>query len=496
MQSFMPSLYIWLSSALLYSLLKLSASKPLSQSREKLVLLISFDGFRWDYLNRGLTPTFNKFASDGGKANYTIDAFITKTFPNHYTLVTGLYEESHGIVANDIYDPILHERFSLGNLDPKWWSQNGQEPIWITNQRQGGSSGVVDYPGMDVKFDGMLPNFEYDAYNETVPFNERIDFTVELFSNESINFAALYFHEPDRTGHLFGPDSKEMNETLKLCDDTMNYLIQKLKDADLYDKINIIVTSDHGMASTDLSQTIFAVDYLNGTVYPYFTTDNNPVLGIWPYNTSHVDPLYQAMKKAPHISVYKKDEIPKEYHYRNNVRIPPIVAVADEGWMLRNLMVNFSNLNPVKGDHGYNNSLMSMHPFFLVHGPAFHPGSICPPFSSVDVYPLMCHLLGIKPRPNNGTLKIVQQLLKEFKKGPRGTPDTGIDGRHNDYFTVGIAFACVLVMLAIVLVTGMCLRQRKYRQTQRIYHTLDDGIDSEDEEIFEDHDKMLPSTNI
>lgn len=268
-----------------------------------LVLLVSFDGFRWDYLSRGLTPTFNELASNGGKANYTIDAFITKTFPNHYTLVTGLYEESHGLVGNHMYDPVLNETFVFGNTDPRWWSQSGQEPVWITNQRQGGHSAVLDFPGMDVPFNKMLPDFEYATYNESLPFNDRSDLAVDLLSNGSVNFVALYFSEPDKTGHLSGPFSKEMNETLRRCDANLKYLIDKLEEKNVLSKVNMIVTSDHGMAEVDDKKKIYASEYLNITAHPYFTVENNPVLGIWP-NESEYESVYIGLGPVPQRVVH------------------------------------------------------------------------------------------------------------------------------------------------------------------------------------------------
>ncbi|PIK33351.1 hypothetical protein BSL78_29837 [Apostichopus japonicus] len=395
-----------------------------------------------------------------------------------------------------MYDPILNETFGLQNLEPIWWSQNGQEPVWITNQRQGGHSAVLDFPGMDVPFQGMLPEYEYIKYTESIPFNDRSDLAVALLANGSVNFVALYFSEPDKAGHSYGPFSKEMNEMLGICDKTLEYLLDRLEAEDILDKVNIILTADHGMTPVSINKTIYAMDYLNGTAYPYFTVENNPILGIWPNKSEHLDPLYEAMQKAEHVKVYKKEEIPEQYHYKNNVRVPPIVVVADEGWMVVGSRDFKTHYGGVKGMHGYNNSFLSMHPMFIVHGPAFKKGAVSKPFNSVDVYPLMCHLLGIKPRPNNGTLDTVKYLLSVHGTPPSNEED-GSDGRqHSQYFSVGIAFAVVIALLAIVLLTGMCLQQRSYRKEELTYHTLNDGLDTEDEEVFEDGDQMLPNTII
>ena len=231
------------------------------------VLLISFDGFRWDYLdlvkkaNRS-TPHFDSLVQNGVKAKWVKNVFITKTFPNHYSIVTGMYEESHGVVGNEMYDPVFNETFHLSNMtqerDPKWWNNGSQgaggEPIWVTNQKDEQSlerrwSGVMFWPGSSAKVRGMHP-FHYMDYDGRLPNKTRIDKVVTWFSapEDPINLGLLYFSEPDGLGHKVGPDSAKMIDMIVELDGLVGYLIEQLKSHGLFEKMNIIITSDHGMA--------------------------------------------------------------------------------------------------------------------------------------------------------------------------------------------------------------------------------------------------------
>ena len=256
----------------------------LEHPKKPLVLFISFDGFRYDYLTKTDTPNFDKLIAKGVQADYMIDAMITKTFPNHYTLVTGLYEESHGIVGNVMHDPVLDRDFWIGDsssLDPVWWKDG--EPIWITNQKQNGHSGAFNYPGSNVNITGVYPTYHLPTYEEDLPYDERVDMVVPLFANGSINLGILYFSEPDHSGHQYGPDGHQMLKVIQRCDNTVGYLIEQLEKYKIYDKINVVITSDHGMAETNLvGKTIILADYVDTKCCLF--QSNNPLVFIWPHN--------------------------------------------------------------------------------------------------------------------------------------------------------------------------------------------------------------------
>ena len=284
-----------------FGLLMLSGAK--GHADHPLLLLISFDGFRWDYLHKVKcegknTPNFDYLTENGVFVDDGVkNAYITKTFPNHYTIVTGLYEESHGVIDNKMYDPIAKRYFSIDNkndTEDVFWFDNGAdnyagypEPIWLTNQKPQGKfprrTGVMFWPGSEAK--GMTPDI-YRRYNSSVPNKTRIDNVVNWFSAEDnpINLGLLYFSEPDHSGHKFGPDSEVMIDLIVELDKLVGYLIQRLKDVKLWHKMNIILTSDHGMAEVD--DGIYLDDHVDEALYTEISC--GPVCSILPAEGSVV----------------------------------------------------------------------------------------------------------------------------------------------------------------------------------------------------------------
>ncbi|CAH1800214.1 unnamed protein product, partial [Owenia fusiformis] len=393
------------------------------KEEQTLTLLISFDGFRYDYLSKvSKEGNFKKLQEKGTTVKDGVfNSFITKTLPNHLTIVTGLHEETHGMVANSYYDPNLKEKFDIqdpkGQSDRDFWDTVGAEPIWTGNQKQNDSSemtrrsGVYMWPGGLVAFENILP-FHRVEYNFSIPLRDRIDTVLDWFlsDNYPINFCALYYPEPDSTGHHSGPESENIRKMLKYLDDGLGYLLQQLEKHKLLHRMNIILTSDHGMAPASNDSIIALSDYVDTELIDIYTSAS-PVPHIWP-KQGQLETVYNALKdKHPHMKVFKKDEIPTEYHYSNNPRIPPILIQMDLGW---NIVFNetdkkqWTNL----GNHGYNNSLAEMHPLFIASGPAFKENYIAPQIRNIDIYPLLCHILQIKPRNNNGTMDRVENMLR------------------------------------------------------------------------------------
>uniref|UniRef100_A0A8C6R0V5 Bis(5'-adenosyl)-triphosphatase ENPP4 n=2 Tax=Nannospalax galili TaxID=1026970 RepID=A0A8C6R0V5_NANGA len=369
------------------------------------LLLVSFDGFRADYLKNYDFPHLQNFIKEGVLVEHIKNVFITKTFPNHYSIVTGLYEESHGIVANSMYDEATKKHFSESNdKDPFWW--NGAVPIWVTNELQENrSSAAAMWPGTDVSIHNTTPSY-FMNYSHSVSFEERLsNITAWLSkSNPPVTFATLYWEEPDASGHKYGPEDKEnMSRVLKEIDDLIGDLVQKLKMLGLWENLNVIITSDHGMTQCSEKRLIKldpCIDHSN-----YSVIDLSPVAAILP--KINVTEAYDRLKNcSPHMHVYLKEDIPNRFYYQHNNRIQPIILVAEEGWTI---VLNASSSK--LGDHGYDNSLPSMHPFLAAHGPAFHKGYKHSTISIVDIYPMMCHILGLKPHPNNGTFGHTKCLL-------------------------------------------------------------------------------------
>lgn len=253
------------------------------------LILVSMDGFRWDYLTKlpeEDVPNFTFLTRNGASASKGIqNTFITKTMPNHVTLVTGLYEESHGMVANEFYDPEFDEVYEINNssqmVDSKWYDI-GPEPIWVTNQKagEGRRSGSVFWPGCGSVQKGRLPS-KYLLFDKSMDFRTRVDILVSWFvSKEPINLGLLYINEPDHTGHKYGPNSTKLVKKIIELDGVLGYLINKLKSHDIWDDVNIIVTSDHGMTSTPVEKDINMDNYISPKKYRVWT--GSPVALVLP----------------------------------------------------------------------------------------------------------------------------------------------------------------------------------------------------------------------
>ncbi|XP_075454650.1 ectonucleotide pyrophosphatase/phosphodiesterase family member 5 [Ascaphus truei] len=408
----------------------------LDQDQQR-VLVVSFDGFRWDYVTRFPTPNFKRFIESGAHVKQVTNIFATKTYPNHYTLVTGLYAENHGVVANEMFDPVLNETFSMTHMDiykPEFWED--AVPIWVTNQLEGHRSGAAMWPGTDVRIHSVFPS-QYLPYNETVPFEFRVGKLIEWFNGDLINLGLLYWEEPDEMGHFLGPDNPLMENTIADVDAKLGYLVDQLKKAKLWDSLNVIVTSDHGMSQCSLDKIIELDKYIDRGLYTMI--DHSPVVAILP-KEGKLDEVYQALVNIhPNMTVYKKEEIPLRFHYKQNVRIQPIIIVADVGWyILQNRSSTF-----LWGDHGYDNLLPDMHPLLIASGPAFKKNFTRDAMNSTDLYPLLCHLLDITPLPNNGSLGNVMDLLASSP-----LPNPKDDEKQESYANfIGVFLGGVIVIV-------------------------------------------------
>ncbi|XP_013379843.2 LOW QUALITY PROTEIN: ectonucleotide pyrophosphatase/phosphodiesterase family member 5-like [Lingula anatina] len=424
------------------------------------LLIVSYDGFRWNYLTRTQTPNFDYLIEKGVKAKWIKNVFPTVTFPNHYTIVTGLYPESHGIVGNTMYDPAFKENLYLETIDTeeqsknveKWVSNKINIPIWLENQKESSKrhSGSIMWPLSEVPVDGQLPK-KFVDYNQSTStsLQDRIDTIVDWFLDEvePINLGLLYYHEPDNAGHISGPESENVTNMISFLDSATGYLIEKLKAANLFDSINIILTSDHGMTAVSDERVIYLDKYANPMFYQlvgYGAFGNIlPVEG-------KEEEVYQNLTKVPHLHVYLKEDVPEDYHYKNNRRTQPILVELELGWYF---CPDSSEKLDIKGSHGYNNSFPDMHPYFIAHGPAFKEGFVSEEFNSVDIYSLMCALLEIKPsNPVNGSLDKVKHLLR----GVNSSMDTTL-------LTYALAIVFVTTIAGVFSISA-CRHQHRYNK--------------------------------
>ncbi len=379
------------------------------------VILISFDGWRWDYRQRVALPNLERLASRGVSAEYLIPSFPTKTFPNHYTLVTGLHPGRHGIVANSIWDEATGRSFGLSKReevqDAMWW---GGEPIWVTAEAAGQRTAPVFWPGSEAPIKGVRPTF-WMPFDGDMPGSARVATVLsylDLPAAERPTFLTLYFEDTDTAGHA-GPSLPAVDEALRRSDAWLGELLAGLDARGLADRVNLVVVSDHGMSDTTLDRVVVLDDYISlGDVR---VVDVNPTLGLFP-KPGKEDAVYRALRTAhPRLKVYRRHQTPKHWHYRDHPRIPPIVGTVDEGWQVMT-RATYQRLKArgvtVSGQHGYDPRSPSMRTLFVAAGPAFRQGVVVKPFEAVSLYNVLARVLGLAPAPNDGDPKVVKRLLR------------------------------------------------------------------------------------
>jgi predicted AlkP superfamily pyrophosphatase or phosphodiesterase len=381
-----------------------------------LLIVISLDGFRWDYADRAPVPNLRSLIARGVRAKGLIPSFPSKTFPNHYTIVTGLYPGHHGIVANNIVDPPTGRRFAMNIVkevqDPMWW---GGEPLWVTAQRGGLLAAAMYWPGSEAPIQDMLPRY-WMPFATLLPPLERIDGVlrwVDLPEAERPSLIHLYFSEVDSAGHASGPDSPEVRSAIAEVDGYVGRLLRGLETRGVLDRTNIVVVSDHGMAATDSRRVVVLDDYID--LNDVDIVDINPTLGLIP-KPGREDAVYRALSRARHLNVYRRAQTPKHWHYRDHPRIPPIVGVADEGWqVMRRAGLEQIRAGKARGDrgsHGYDQKAKSMRGTFIAAGPSFKRGATIDAFENVHVYDGLARALGVAPASNDGDPAVARRFLR------------------------------------------------------------------------------------
>lgn len=382
------------------------------------VILVSIDGFRYDFLDRGVTPVLVQLAASGVVAPL-VPVFPSKTFPNHYTIVTGLYVEDHGIVGNTMYDPTLDAWFSMSDRravqDARWY---GGEPIWVTAERQGVIAAPLLWPGSEAPIGGRHATY-WVPFKEDLPEADRVDVVLGLLSGPPETrprFATVYFDAVDEASHDQGPDGAAVDSALRAVDRAVGRLLDGL--ADLAIEANVLIVSDHGVVATSRDRVIFLDDYLD--LAEVEVVDRSPVLQLRA-SPGRLDAVYQALHgKHPRLAVYWRDDLPARFRFRNHPRIAPIVAVADAGWEI-GTHADFARSRRAftGGQHGYDPANPSMHGILLAHGPAFASGIRAAPLQNVHLYQMLARLLGVEPAPNDGSPDSTRALLRS--DGPRPT---------------------------------------------------------------------------
>ncbi len=379
-----------------------------AQQAKPYVVLVSLDGFRYDYTKKYAAKHLLALAAEGAIAGEgMIPAYPSLTFPNHYTLVTGLYPEHHGIVANKFYDPVRKQFYS--NSDPaaerdgSWY---GGTPLWVLAEKQGMRSACFFWPGSEAEIDGGRPTY-YLHFDDHFPDEKRIDQVVAWLRLPVVqrpHLVTLYYSNVDHAGHQYGPDSPQTAAAVAHVDQLVGDLRQQLTRLQL--PIDLIVVSDHGMEREqgpwiDLSR---YADLSNFTTVGWL---------LYPNSEAAAEKAYQELKiKSEAFTVYRRKRVPAALDYDSNAREGDPVIVANGPYAIR-AHPPAQEQPPEPGVHGYDpRTMKSMRALFIAAGPDIRPGSKLEPFENVNVYPLIARILGLDAPQVDGSLNVLSSILK------------------------------------------------------------------------------------
>jgi predicted AlkP superfamily pyrophosphatase or phosphodiesterase len=382
------------------------------------VILISLDGFRYDYPEKYQPQTINQLAKNGVRAKWMIPSFPTKTFPNHYAIATGLYPSHNGLVENNVYD--FGTVFSMSKREevanPRWWLG---EPIWVTAEKQGQIAASYFFVGTETLIKGEQPD-TWRAYNGRVPNEMRVDKVLsylDLPQSMRPTIISMYFSDTDDVGHEFGPDAEETRYAVHSVDNNIKRLIDGLKARKIDKKANVIIVSDHGMANYYMKDVTFLDDYFDFEKTTERILWTNEIIQIFP-KANKEDDIFSKINNLPHVTCWKKTNIPARLNYSDSSRIAPIVCSSEQGWLTTShkryddWMKDLDDPKRPRGAHGYDNRYQEMQATFIAHGGAFKKGYVAEPFENIEVYNVMCKILGLKPSPNDGKKDLASEILK------------------------------------------------------------------------------------
>jgi len=375
-----------------------------AERRAPVTILVSIDGFRTDYLGRGVTPNLSRLASGGVTAPMR-PSFPSKTFPNHWTLVTGLYPDHHGITANKMEDSARpDEVFTMQSDDPFWW--NEAAPIWVDAEKAGNRTATGFWPGSNVavggtkasewpyRIEGGTRPSDWTQFNQAVSGEQRVNNILDWVRRPAAirpKFLTLYFDTVDNAGHMDGPDAPGTTQAVADVDKLIGMLVDGL--AAMGQPANLVIVADHGMAQTTGERSIVIFGSLKPTDYHLVEAGPYASLNPAPGKTAKVEKAL--LGKHAHYECWRKAEIPARFHYGTNPRVPAIFCLAETGWQIGDKPAKPGS---VGGNHGYDNESPEMAALFIANGPAFKQG-VLPAFTNVDVYPLLRDLIGLPAKP-------------------------------------------------------------------------------------------------
>jgi len=381
------------------------------------VILISLDGFRWDYVDKYKPPYLSKFIKEGVKAESLIPSFPSKTFPNHYTIATGMYPDKHSIVGNSFYNKQKNLTYKIRDRalveDGSFY---GGTPIWIQADNSDMVSASYFFVGSEANVQGKYPTY-YNRYDGSIPNEKRVAEALgwlALSEVERPHIITMYFSDMDDTGHRYGPSSDdELKKTLFALDKTLGNLFAGIKRTGL--PVNTIIVSDHGMENISIDNFIPIEKVTNDDLY--LTVDNGAIVNIHPKEGVPVDSILTYLnKQGPNFTAYKTRETPGFEYVPQNENWGDIQIVPDYGYYFSSLIgIGMRKKSSRKnfGVHGYAPSNKEMHGIFYANGPAFKDDFKIESVKNIHIYPLMCKILDLPiPTDIDGRLDQIEEVLQ------------------------------------------------------------------------------------
>lgn len=398
---------------LLALVLAACASTPSPPPRPVSLVLVSLDGFRPADLGRGRTPNLDALARNGVRAQYMRPSYPSLTFPNHYTLVTGLRPDHHGIVQNTMDDPQLGH-FTIdtdaATGDARWW---GSEPIWSTVEKSGMHAATMFWPGSAAPIGGVRPS-EWRPFDEKFSGASRVDTVLGWLDRPEPRrprLITLYFEDVDHAEHDHGPGSAAAEDAVAKVDGYIGRLREGLAARGLTDRVDVVVVSDHGMAPVEPGHVIAIEDMAPPEIAANITTGQS--VGFRPQPGQEDAARRRLLGRHEHYECWTRETLPARWHYGTHPRVPPIICQLDEGWDASTRAKIASRTGTgLRGSHGYDPALPSMRALFVADGPSFRDGVTLPPIDNVDVYPLLARIVGVRPLPNDGDPTALMGALK------------------------------------------------------------------------------------
>lgn len=377
------------------------------------VVILSMDAFRSDLAGRSHTPTLDSLARVGTYAEI-YPVYPSNTFPSHYAMATGLHPDHHGVVNNSFYDTAAGRRLSVfDSLDvrtPGFW---GGEPIWNTAERQGLTANIFMWPGSEVPIGGRQATV-WTRYSSKPSYYERADWVIDAMTRPEEEIPELvmwYFEQPDAAMHTYGPEAPEVVAQAEHIDSVLRYFFREIRRSPVFDRINFIVTADHGMAGLSPERYINLRPLLD-------TTQVVRVVPGTPFGIEvregYAGEALRILRKAGHMKAWKRERMPRRFHYGTHpTRLTNLIVIPETGWTLDYAKEGRERPVRKRGTHGFDNRDREMHMVFYGSGPAFRAGYNQRSFQNQNMYLIMCRLLGIEPAPNDGEWKAVKRMFRD-----------------------------------------------------------------------------------